>query len=164
MPLDLVKLVEACGEEIEPDLRGRSITFRFDRETAGPLIVKADSNQLRYSLQCILRNAIEAIDERRDQILDPDFDPAKADDRIVVKLDPVNSHWVTLRIQDTGNGINVDDKNRLFTPLFTTKTRPQTGGLGLFTVKRIIDSHGGRVAVDSKHGEGTVFSLSLPVE
>jgi signal transduction histidine kinase/ActR/RegA family two-component response regulator len=158
---DLVQLVENCAEEIEPELRKEGIDFLLNPDRMKPLIVSGDVNQLHYALQCVFRNAVEAIEQRRDAILDPDFDPENAGDRITAEIsaDPT---WVTVRVRDTGNGIKPDDEKRLFSPMFTTKTRPQTGGLGLFTVKRIVDGHDGRVSVETSLGTGTTLSLSLP--
>ena len=159
---DLSTLLEDCGEEVKPELSQKIIQFSLIGRPQGPVNVYADPQRIHYSVQCLLRNAIEAIDERRNQVLDVDFDPAKAGDRISVCLDLSDPVWVTFHVQDTGAGVKPDDETRLFQPLFTTKTRPQTGGLGLFSVKRIIDNHGGRIHFTSHPGVGATLSVSLP--
>ncbi len=66
-----------------------------------------------------------------------------------------------LEIEDTGAGIAEEVKARIFEPFFTTKASGT--GLGLAVVKRIVDGHGGRIAVRSQPGAGTVFALSFPL-
>jgi len=64
-------------------------------------------------------------------------------------------------IRDTGDGIEEKDIGRVFEPFFTTKTFGT--GLGLATVYRIVEAHGGDIRVESKKGKGTVFTVSLPL-
>ena len=63
-------------------------------------------------------------------------------------------------VEDEGGGISAEVLPRIFDPFFTTK--PQGTGLGLATVHRIVDAHGGQVEVTSRPGEGTRFTLVLP--
>jgi signal transduction histidine kinase len=68
---------------------------------------------------------------------------------------------VRIDIVDTGHGISEEKTEKIFEPFFTTKA---TGtGLGLPLVQTTIRNHGGEIRVKSKVGEGTVFSLYLPV-
>jgi PAS domain S-box-containing protein len=75
--------------------------------------------------------------------------------------------WVVLRVRDTGMGINAIDLPRIFDPFYRAdKARnPDTGGmgLGLAIVQRIVMAHGGRVEAESVVGEGSVFSVWLPL-
>ena len=64
--------------------------------------------------------------------------------------------------QDTGYGISKESLEKLFDPFFTTKARGI--GLGLSVCKNIIQNHNGEISVNSKVGEGTVFSVKLPKE
>ena len=61
---------------------------------------------------------------------------------------------------DTGTGMSRATLRKLWTPLFTTKAKGM--GFGLPICKRIVETHGGRILVDSKLGKGTVFTISLP--
>jgi len=65
-----------------------------------------------------------------------------------------------LEVADDGPGIEVADRARIFTPFFTTK--PAGTGLGLATVHRIVDAHGGGVSVESAPGHGARFTVRLP--
>jgi signal transduction histidine kinase len=66
-----------------------------------------------------------------------------------------------VEIEDTGPGIPDEVRGRIFEPFFTTKASGT--GLGLAVVKRIVEGHGGAVAVRSAPGAGTVFSLRFPL-
>jgi len=72
-----------------------------------------------------------------------------------------NKDWLRVQIEDSGCGISEENIHRIFDRYFTTK---QTGtGLGLAIVERIISVHNGKIHVQSKVGEGTVFVIDLPV-
>ncbi len=69
--------------------------------------------------------------------------------------------YLCLTVADTGDGMDGETLERLFEPFFTTK---ETGtGLGLLSCKRIVASHGGVMRVESSRGEGTRFSLYIPL-
>jgi signal transduction histidine kinase len=69
---------------------------------------------------------------------------------------------VELAVSDDGSGIEPGSLERIFDPFFTT--RSEGTGLGLATVHRIVEGHGGTIQVESSVGQGTRFSLRLPVE
>lgn len=75
-------------------------------------------------------------------------------------VDPT-SHDTVVRVRDTGAGISDDVKARIFEPFFTTKKDRGTG-LGLAMVWGVVTRAGGTITVDSKLGEGTIFSLHFP--
>jgi PAS domain S-box-containing protein len=64
--------------------------------------------------------------------------------------------------RDTGAGIPEEYMDSLFKPLFTTKAKGQ--GFGLAVCKRMVEAHGGSIAVESKLGEGSTFTVKLPIE
>ena len=70
--------------------------------------------------------------------------------------------WVHLEFTDTGEGIREENLTRIFDPFFTTKEVGKGTGLGLSTSYGIVESHGGRIRVKSKVGEGTTFTVELP--
>lgn len=78
-----------------------------------------------------------------------------------------SDHEVVLSVRDQGQGIPAEELDRLFKPFSRTSVRATAGesstGLGLAIVKRIIDGHAARVRVDSVVGQGTVFTISLPI-
>ena len=66
-----------------------------------------------------------------------------------------------IKISDTGIGINEEDIENIFNPFFTTKKDKGGTGLGLWIVKREIESHCGEITVKSKSGKGTEFQIIL---
>ena len=76
----------------------------------------------------------------------------------------MNDGHVEVRVCDTGCGIPEDCRHRIFEPFFTTKEVGKGTGLGLHLVYRIVESHGGRIAVESEVGAGTTFLVSLPMD
>jgi signal transduction histidine kinase len=70
--------------------------------------------------------------------------------------------FLRLTVSDTGHGMKAETMKRIFEPSFTTKPPGEGSGLGLAVVQRIVQSHGGAVAVQSTEGSGTVFTVYLP--
>lgn len=71
--------------------------------------------------------------------------------------------WIVVSVEDTGTGIQPDLQQTIFEPFFTTKGREKGTGLGLATVKAIIERARGFVRLESQAGEGTRFHVHLPV-
>ena len=67
---------------------------------------------------------------------------------------------VLLTVKDTGVGIPEAVRGKLFTPMFTTKSKGQ--GFGLAVIKRMTESLGGTVSFESQEGKGTTFIIRLP--
>ena len=76
---------------------------------------------------------------------------------------PATGGEVYLSVADTGCGMETAVLERIFEPFFTTKEVGQGSGLGLAVVHGIVSSHGGRIACRSKPGEGSEFTVTLPV-
>jgi PAS domain S-box-containing protein len=70
---------------------------------------------------------------------------------------------VIIRISDTGHGIEKKNLRQIFDPFFTTKPTGEGTGLGLSVSYGIIKNHNGRISADSKVGEGSTFTIALPV-
>jgi signal transduction histidine kinase len=79
---------------------------------------------------------------------------------------PSDGHMrcVTVSIRDTGQGIPEEYLGRIFDPFFTTKDAGQGTGIGLAVSSQIIHLHGGRIEVQSQLGEGSTFTIRLPID
>jgi two-component system NtrC family sensor kinase len=71
--------------------------------------------------------------------------------------------YIQAKISDTGRGIAQEELSRIFEPFYTTKGKHGTG-LGLAVTWRIIDNHGGTINIESELGQGTTFTVHLPVQ
>jgi signal transduction histidine kinase/PAS domain-containing protein len=107
-------------------------------------IVTADSAYMKRILGNLVSNAVQAMPEG-----------GKLAVQAYREIDVV-----VITVQDTGVGISEDAKDKLFTPLFTTKAKGQ--GFGLAVVKRLTEALGGTVTFESQEGKGTKFAIKLP--
>ena len=71
---------------------------------------------------------------------------------------------VVIEVQDNGKGMSEQTIKRIFEPFFTTRRASGGTGLGLAIAYRIIEEHGGTIAVTSKLDVGTTFKISLPIK
>lgn len=136
---EIEAVLALCAPEAER--RGIELAVRVEDSLAE---VTWDAERIRRALLNLLQNAIQASGQGG---------------RVEVALASVRD-GLRLSVCDRGTGIPDDLRERIFEPFFTT--RQQGTGLGLALVKRIVQSHGGRIAVRSKVGEGTVFEIELP--
>jgi two-component system sensor histidine kinase PilS (NtrC family) len=134
-----------------------------------PLVVRADPSQLRQVLWNLCLNAVQAMPgggELRVSLCVPDCGPPQDVDsgrRNEEREGPragSGSRWAEIAVADSGVGIPLEVQDQIFEPFFTT--RKEGSGLGLATVHRIVESHGGMLQVDSLEGRGTTFRVWLP--
>jgi len=107
----------------------------------------ADFDQLQQVCTNLILNAIQAMPEGG---------------RLTLNTSANNSQ-VIIEVQDTGCGISPENMRKLFTPFFTTKEKGKGVGLGLAVAHGIIQRHQGRIEVQTKEGEGTTFTIYLPL-
>lgn len=81
--------------------------------------------------------------------------------KLIIESGISNSEMIKISFIDTGVGISEENLEKIFQPLFSTKTRGI--GFGLANSKEIVDSHGGRITVKSKVGYGSTFIVELPI-
>jgi signal transduction histidine kinase len=81
---------------------------------------------------------------------------------LIVQVKRTERNLAVFTVEDTGVGIPEDVKGKLFTPLFTTKSKGQ--GLGLAVVKRLVEGLNGNIRVESEEGKGTKFIIELPIK
>ena len=76
----------------------------------------------------------------------------------------IRDRLIIISITDNGPGIPAHILDKIFQPFFTTKPTGQGTGLGLSLSYDIVKAHGGELKVETKEGEGTVFTIHLPIE
>ena len=114
-----------------------------------------DRRQLAQALTNVVKNAVEAIEGRRNR-----GEHSIAGDRIDLKLREDSGHLV-IDVLDTGIGLP-EDRERLTEPYMTTRVRGT--GLGLAIVKKIVEEHMGEIAFLDRPGGGTHVRIAFDVE
>jgi PAS domain S-box-containing protein len=113
-----------------------------------PVMISIDPGQIEDAVLNLIINAIEAVDD---------------DGQVSIRLSTPqdDSEQIAIEVSDNGAGIREQDISKVFDPFFTTR---QSGtGLGLPSVRRIARLHGGGVDVKSSPGQGSVFTIRLPL-
>jgi len=120
--------------------------------------VEIDRGQLEQVVINLAVNARDAMPDGGTLTIETAVAAPSAGTRAVAALPAA----VELRVADTGSGMAPEVAARIFEPFFTTKVEGKGTGLGLATVRGIVESAGGTIAVDSSLGKGTVFTVTLP--
>jgi two-component system NtrC family sensor kinase len=111
--------------------------------------VQGNASQLKQVLMNIIVNAAEAMHDKG---------------TLTITTFPApDRKTVFVEFTDTGEGIPEENLTRIFDPFFTTKDVGKGTGLGLATSYGIVEDHGGKISVKSKVGEGTTFTIELPI-
>lgn len=133
-------IAESTGAQIAVSPIPTSITVRADEERLGMVISNLIDNALKYSA------------ERG---------------KITISVDP-GPNMARINIADAGVGIPQEELQNIFTKFYrgsnVTQIEPNGSGLGLYIAKNIIESHGGKIGVDSTLGRGSTFWFTLPTE
>lgn len=129
---------------------------RVDVKTEiGTTSVLGDATQLLQVLQNLCINAQHA--------MMPQGGELTLHAQNVSRADGMPGPCVQITVSDTGSGIPPDILPKIFNPFFSTKAPGEGSGLGLPTVKRIIEAHHGILTVETQVGKGTTFSVFLPI-
>jgi PAS domain S-box-containing protein len=124
-------------------------------------MIRADAGQLEQVLLNLALNARDAMPKGgtlRISTRNAEVGPTAAPDAILPA-----GRYVVLELRDSGVGMSDETRARIFEPFFTTKDPNGRSGLGLATVYGIVAQSGGHVSVASRLGEGTTFTIHLPV-
>ena len=145
--LALASLNDVVRETLQllrPEIENRGLRIKENlavRLPSSPI----DAGQIKQALVNLMKNAVQAMTKGGTLTLQT----GEASD------------GVSVSVADTGGGIPQEELNRIFEPFFTTKKKGT--GLGLMIVQRIVREHGGRIELESKVGQGTVFRIWLPL-
>jgi signal transduction histidine kinase len=145
---DVVRIVKDSIKLIGNQLRVNNIKLNQDFPKK-IYFVSANRSKLEQVLVSIINNAIHAMKNKG--ALTVTVMPDDEEENILIK------------INDTGRGIPAEDIKNIFEPFFTTKPPGEGTGLGLSVSHTLIKEHHGEIEVESSEGEGTTFTVSLPV-
>jgi len=145
-PADINRLIANTSTLLENQFKFQNIEVKKDFDPNLPN-VKIDTGKIKQVLWNLMINAAEAM-------------PDGGKLTIATSLSEKQKH-VIIKITDTGKGIPKDNINKLFDPFFTTKE--SGSGLGLAVTYGIIQQHQGSIKANSKVGQGTTFTVVLPI-
>ena len=147
-PVDVGELAASLVEQLEPVAQARTIDLRCER--TGTVLVNGDAGWLQRLLLNLLDNAIKFTTEGGHVVLRVTRDAGRA------RID----------VRDTGIGMSPDVTPHVFERFFQADPARSSGtdgaGVGLSLVKWIVDRHNGTIAVDSRVGQGSTFTVLLP--
>jgi PAS domain S-box-containing protein len=141
-PVDLGRVVDAVIDLETQAMSARGVALA--RDTPEGVWVLGDVEKLKQVVLNLVVNALDAM-------------PEGGSLRLAVALE---GDWAVLTVRDAGPGVDPRIQAEIFDPFFTTK--PAGTGLGLALVRKIVEHHGGRVALSSTAGEGTTVEVVLP--
>ena len=158
-PVDIVPLVKEEAQMLQR-LIPQNIQLKLVYQP-GDYVICGDATQILQVLMNLTLNARDAMPNGGELCIE--LARCSGEE---IPLDDIkaDSEWITIRISDTGAGIDPDDLPHIFEPFFTTKAPGKGTGLGLAQVHGIVQQHGGYVYADSCIGKGSTFSVFLPAQ
>jgi signal transduction histidine kinase len=151
VPTDINEILGEVLALVHHMARASGVEIQYVPWDALPQI-RMDRGQMKQVILNLVQNAFQAMPRGGTLLLQTTLEGRDERD------------WVALRVVDTGTGIPVELIARIFEPFFTTKPPGQGTGLGLSISNHIVVEHGGLIEVESEHGQGTRFTVWLPVE
>ncbi len=148
-PVDLRDIMDRVVELLGYELNVHGI--RIERDYGEIPVIQVDPDQMQQVFLNIVKNAFDAILEKGKP------------EGVITLMTSSDDKKVTVSISDSGVGISPENITRIFEPFFTTKPLGKGTGLGLSISYGIIKSHGGDILVRSRPGEGTTFTIELPL-
>ena len=163
-PVDVNAVIRDVLAVNAPGLPHRSIELVTDLPQ-GLAPVAADPHTLHGVIFNLVTNAIQAMPQGGELAICTRYiRNEKSEGTLVVAGTPeLDDGAIRLLVRDTGHGIPPEYVQRIFEPFFTTRQAQQGTGLGLAICHRVVSSVGGRLAVQSVVGQGTTFTIDLPL-
>lgn len=146
--INLCDLIMEFYEINKPDIDVAGLNFELSLPRGAQLYILGDREKLMSVLQNLVYNAVS-------------FTPVNGTIRISLHRDRSRA---VISVADTGSGIAKEDLSNIFNCFFTRRKDNSGEGLGLYIAKSIVMEHGGDIQVSSTPGEGSVFTLWLPVD
>jgi PAS domain S-box-containing protein len=125
--------------------------------------IVADPTQIHQIIMNLCTNAVHAMQKQGRGILNISLENLIIDECDTVRFrDLPNGHYLQLKVRDSGHGMDEATMERIFDPFFTTKGQADGTGLGLSVIHGIVKNQGGAISVESKPGQGALFTVLLP--
>jgi len=143
---DVNELLEHSVRLIQKEASTKDIAIKLNLSQQ-QLVAEIDSDRFSQCLLNLYLNALQAMD---------------TGGQLTIENSITEGNSINIEIKDTGSGIKTEDLNKIFDPYFTTKAKGT--GLGLAIVHKIIEAHNGQIKIRSVPGQGTVFTIVIPVK
>jgi signal transduction histidine kinase len=157
---DLHEVIDSCVDLVADRIQEKQTPIERNY-TPEKIRGSWDAEQLREVFVNLLANAIDASEPRSPVRIATELVDAHEPKLVSAAAAGHQSSWARIVIADAGVGMDAKIQSRLFEPFFTTKKRGT--GLGLSTVRQIVELHGGSIEVQSEPGKGTTFQIELPL-
>jgi two-component system NtrC family sensor kinase len=157
-PLALPPIIEDTFTLFAPRIKKQRINVSQNYPDNLPQVI-GRPDQLEQIFINLALNAFDAMGDGGEYTVTLEIGDDKANGQGDIQQD---SDFVTVYVQDTGEGIPPENVSLLFEPFFTTKAKGAGSGLGLFVTHLIVNQHGGAIEVESELGKGTTFIIKLP--
>ncbi len=144
-PVDLARLARDTADLVRPGLASAGLTLEVNGDPALPAVL-GQHDQLQQVILNLLTNAMAAT-------------PTGGRVQVTTRA---RAGDVEIAVADTGRGVSLADRERIFEPFFSTKEPPHGTGLGLFITSQIVREHKGQMEVESEEGTGSTFRVILP--
>jgi len=156
--VELDHLIDASVEMTRFKIKSKDLRILREYDRTLPKI-KGNFTQLQEVFFNLIDNAYDAMMQRKEELKEEEYIPT-----IKVQANNNKVDFLDIIFQDNGIGIKDEDRNKLFTPFFTTKLSSRKGtGLGLYVIRKLIEeNHGGTVRYQSKYKYGTQVLVRLP--
>lgn len=158
--VNLNKVIEEVVSMREREASFQNIQF-IKKYQENLSVIYSDPSLIRQVLLNLINNAMDAMPKGGEITIETFYKKP-----VTFKKGPVppSADGVTITIRDTGTGIPKENLSKLFDPFFTTKDPGKGTGLGLSICHGIIQKLGGAITVTSQVGEGTTFTIQIPIE
>lgn len=148
--VDLLELIESSIFDFSGEALAHKIEIIFLKPGLELSNIKADKEKMRIVLQNLLENAIKYSNQFG---------------KVFIALRQKND-IIEVSVKDSGIGISEEGKSKIFGKFYRDSTAQKKeaigSGIGLFTTKKIIEAHGGKIWFESTEGEGTTFFFTVP--
>jgi len=158
--VELDKLISAAVEMTQFKIKPGQMTIAREYDVNKVPKFQGNFTQLQEVFFNLIDNAFDAMMQRKAELQEEGYKPT-----IRVSVPASSNGKLLIDIEDNGIGVKEEDKEKLFTPFFTTKLSSKKGtGLGLYVIQKLIEeNHKGKVKYDSEYKRGTKVHIQLPI-
>lgn len=146
----IAEVLRGVVAELSQQAREQHAVVELAADADSSFEIDADPTQIAVAVREICLNALAALQR------------ASRPGKVTLSVHPIGRDAIEITVRDDGPGLDARTRRHLFDPFFSGYESGRGLGFGLTKCWQIIDAHGGRIDVESRTGEGTVFAIRLP--